>query len=136
MGKKLGIWLDHEKAYLISLEGEQVHVETVQSKYETRVRYEGEGKNFRRVSGQMMHLMKKRQERQKHQIKDYFNDIINRFREVDSLYIFGPAKAGKELAKVVEKNKRLKELPLRIEKADHMTENQIVARVRKHFINR
>jgi hypothetical protein len=50
------------------------------------------------------------------------------------IQIFGPGEAKNELLKRME-NDNLKELIVKIETADSMTDNQVVAKVREHFSN-
>ena len=49
MEKKVGIWLDSEKAYIISLINGMEKLERIESNVESRVRYEGEKKSSSRI---------------------------------------------------------------------------------------
>lgn len=133
MSKNLGIWLDHEKAHLVMVEGDQVSTETLVSNFESRLRIEGEGKNYSSSSGLMVHLVKKRTERRRHQLRNYYSSIMSRLTGVKKIYIFGPAGVGKELGKEISRHKHHSAIPVYIEKADNMTLNQIIARVKKYF---
>ena len=46
--KKVGVWIDRREANIINLENESIQKKTIYSDIETRVRYEGEGKQFGR----------------------------------------------------------------------------------------
>ncbi len=131
MVRNIGVWLDKEKAYLISVNGGKHSIEKVESNVESRVRYEGESKSFSGRGGAFFNPSKKRTKREKHQLSHYLSDINSRLSDASNILIFGPADAKKELKKVLI---RRKDKPaISIESAEKMTENQMVARVKDHF---
>jgi len=73
-------------------------------------------------------------EREKHQYKDYFNEITRLLTDTDKILIFGPAEAGKKL-----KNELLHSYPglhakvSKLIKTDSMTKNQMKAFVRDYY---
>ncbi|MFO7755730.1 MAG: hypothetical protein R6V34_07095 [Bacteroidales bacterium] len=131
MIRNVGVWLDKEKAYLISVNGGNHSIEKVESNVESRVRYEGESKSFSGRGGAFFNPSKKRTKREKHQLNHYLTDISSRLSDAGNVLIFGPADAKKELKKVLIKRKDKPAISL--ESAEKMTENQMVARVREHF---
>ncbi|HDR89792.1 MAG TPA: hypothetical protein ENN63_09235 [Bacteroidetes bacterium] len=133
MDTKLGIWLDCEKACLIFLLDDQVRVEHIASEVESRVRIEGETKEASRLGGMFINPVRKRTERRKHQFKEYFERLLSHMKGVGEIYLFGPAETGKKLGKEIRGNKSLRNIPVHVEKADKMTENQMIARVKKFF---
>jgi len=133
MDTKLGIWLNCEKACLIFLSDDQVRVEHIVSDVESRVRIEGETKDASRLGGMFINPVKKRTERRKHQFKEYFERLMLRMNGVKEIYLFGPAGTGKKLWKEIRGNKALRNIHVQVEKADKMTENQMIARVKNFF---
>jgi len=131
MGKNVGVWLDKEKAYVISVNGGKHQIEKIESNVESRVRYEGETKSYSRVGGMVVNPSKKKTKREKHQLSQYMADLSCKLTGVEKLLIFGPADAKKELKKTLIKRKDKPAISL--ESADHMTENQMVARVKDYF---
>ena len=46
--RKVGIWIDQKEAHIITLSEDAIHSKTIYSEVETRIRNEGEKKNFGR----------------------------------------------------------------------------------------
>lgn len=131
MGKNVGIWLDHEKAYVIAVSNSDHSIEKIDSNIEARIRFIGESKSFSGRGGNLFNPSKKRTKRKKHQMNQYISDLTNRVSNAENILIFGPAYAKTELKKVLI---RRKDKPsLHLETADKMSENQMVAKVKKHF---
>ena len=131
MGKNVGVWLDKEKAYVISVNGGKHHIEKVESNVETRIRFDGETKSYSRIGGAFVNPSKKKTKREKHQLNHYLIDLSCKLSGAENILIFGPADVKKELRKVLINRKD--KPAIRLESADHMTENQMVARVKEHF---
>ncbi|MFA8435502.1 MAG: hypothetical protein ACEPOZ_13360 [Marinifilaceae bacterium] len=136
MKKNIGVWLDTEKAYIISLIEGEAHVETVKSEVESRVRFPGETKNYSRLGSMVVNPQKKITQRKKHQLKHYFDDICKRIRDAEEIYLFGPADAKLHLSKHLSKDPQLNRRVCRVESEDHITENQMIARVKSIFQTR
>jgi hypothetical protein len=60
--------------------------------------------------------------------------VISYIRSAESILIFGPGEAKGELKQRLE-NEKLHGNIVGIETVDKMTDNQIVAKVRQHFLN-
>ena len=131
MGKKVGIWLDCEKAYIISLFDEKYVIETIESDVETRIRFSGESKSFSGKGGALVNTSKKRTKRRRQQIDYFIGNLADRIASADGIYIFGPAETKKELNKILIR--RRDKPSVYVEPADKMTEKQMVARVKKYF---
>ena len=133
MEKKVGIWLDSEKAYIISLINGREKLEKIESNVESRVRYEGEKKSFSRIGGQLVNPQKKKTKRKKHQLQSYYQNILKKTKDAGDIYIFGPAEAKTGLNKEYSKHKELQSKVLRVENSGKLTENQMKAQVREVF---
>ena len=133
MEKKVGIWLDSEKAYIISLIDGREKLEKIESNVESRVRYEGEKKSFSRIGGQLVNPQKKKTKRKKQQLQSYFQNILKKTKDAEDIYIFGPAEAKTGLNKEYGKYKELQNKVLRVENSGKLTENQMIAQVREVF---
>ena len=133
MEKNVGIWLDNEKAYIITLIDGNENVEKIESNIETRVRIEGEKKSYSRLGGMFINPQKKKTKRKNHQLKDYFDIILKRTRDASSIYIFGPADAKTNLKKIIQQEKNLNRKLERVDASDKLTQNQMIARVKEVF---
>lgn len=132
--KKIGIWLDKEKAHVISIENGNETLLTIPSNIE---HYRIHGGSGTRLKGGPQDVVQdsKYLEREKHQTKRYFNEIIKTLKGADRLALFGPADMDRKLKKELELfHKELNSKVELVEKADSMTQNQTVALVREAFL--
>jgi hypothetical protein len=125
MKSKVGLWIDHTKAVIFKLTDEGAEIKRISSELKDNVRFSGgaqkesaEEHGERRLTG---HL------------NSYYDEVLSHVRNAESILIFGPGEAKVEL------EKRLEKIDLHghivgIETIDKMTDNQIVAKVRQHFL--
>ena len=66
-------------------------------------------------------------------LNSYYDEVIAVIRDADSIQIFGPGEAKGELEKRIE-HEGLKAHILAVETVDKMTDRQISAKVREHFL--
>lgn len=136
MKKQIGIWLNTDKAVLVSLSdgGESIH--TIESQIESRERFPGEGKNYSRLGAMFVNPSKKLTERRKHQMHHYFDEILHNLEDASSIYLFGPSKTKNLLEKEIRNHHGFEHKMVEVENADRMTQNQLIARVKDHFKGR
>ena len=73
-------------------------------------------------------------EREKHQLKKYFNDIISEIKEANGIVLFGPAEMREKLYKEIAQNHTdLKAKIKDVVKTDSMTKRQVKAWVKAFF---
>ena len=131
--RNIGIWLDKEKAHVLVLENGQESMTTIQSNIETFRIHGGSGT---RLKGGPQDVVQdsKYLEREKHQTKRYFAEIVTLVKDADRLAIFGPADIDRKLKKELEIfYKDLDKKVVLVEKADSMTLNQTKALIRDAF---
>jgi stalled ribosome rescue protein Dom34 len=126
MNRKAGLWIDHREAVIIILTDEGEQIRRIKSNMEKHVRFasgsseDGSAEDMRdRQFGN--HLNK------------YYDEVIAAIRDAESIQIFGPGEAKGELEKRIE-HEGLKAHILAIETVDKMTDRQISAKVREHFL--
>lgn len=131
--KKTGIWLDLDKAYIVSIENEKETFETVLSNIEHFSIQGGSGTKFK-GGPQDVVQDSKYLEREKHQLKQYFKAIASQISDTNALVLFGPADTNKKFAKELHKNYRSISTKIKdIKKADSMSDNQVKALVRDFY---
>ncbi len=131
--KKIGIWLDKEKAHLVTLQNEDVRFNTVYSEIDF-FNPKGGSRSKTRWGPQDVVQDSKYLEREKHQLKLYFNELAKAIEDAEAIAIFGPADTNTKFFKELNKNNKTLALKVRtVEKADSMTENQVKALVREFF---
>lgn len=131
--KKIGIWIDKEKAHIVTLEGEKEHFKTIASELESFNVRGGSRPKTRWGPQQVVHDSKYL-EREKHQMRDYFTNLANAIKSADVISVFGPAEVKEKFAKELsEKHPEIAAKVKAVDTADSMTENQVVAMVKEHF---
>ena len=133
MEKLFGLWVDHEKAIIVSLMGESHKVIHVESDIEGRFRLKGGSRSNTPWGIQSATSESKRDFRYSKHLNIYFQNIIDLLKEAKQIYIFGPGEAKFELKKKIEKNNMLLDKISDIETTDKLTEPQIVVKVKKYF---
>ena len=132
--KNIGIWLDKDKAYIIEVENGEESVTMVPSKIDHFRIHGGSGT---RLKGGPQDVVQdsKYLEREKHQTKRYFNEIISNLNNFDYLALFGPADTNRKFKKELELfHQELNAKVLTVKKVDSMTLNQTKALVRDSFL--
>ena len=135
MKKQTGIWLDLRQAWVIQLpvvpEAEIV-VQHIGSDIEENAAGGGSRSKtpWGPQGGNQQHTL---EERRHHQEKSYFAQILQHIDpSTEELVIFGPSEAKYGLSNLLAHSHH--NMPIiGLESADHMTEHQIVAWVRKYF---
>ena len=133
MGKRIGLWIDHRQAVMVFLAGGKEEIKRVESNVRKDVRPSGGSRSKTPYGPQDVFAEVKRERQFVASLNRYYDDVITHFREADSILILGPGKAKEELKKRMER-KGLGGRIVGTETVDKMTERQIAAKVRKHFI--
>ena len=134
MKKQTGIWLDHEKATIITLNRNRYKLNTIESDIVTKERTDGETKKYGRFGDQALSQEKHRERRIKEQTSNYLKNLMKEINDVDELVLFGPANMKKELEKHIHKDTTLASKLKAVVSADSMTDNQMVAWVKKFYL--
>ncbi|MTI31273.1 hypothetical protein [Xanthovirga aplysinae] len=135
MENKIGIWLDSEKSFIVSLSKNGTNIRTIESEVENHVRSSGGVRNVSPYSHQSGFNPRKLDERRQQNLKEYFSEIIRDTQDASEIFIFGPSNAKLGLEKEMKKHKGLANKIMAVEPADQMTENQLVAKVKKFYNN-
>lgn len=141
MKKFVGIWLDHREAVIVYLLDNQPFtaenqetIERIESDIERRVKLSGGSRSRKTPYGPQDIAVDGRQEdRAKHQLRSFYQQIIQRLSDADRILIFGPGEAKIELKKEIEKTKQLAGRIKKVESTDKMTIRQVAAKVRAFF---
>ena len=133
--KKIGIWIDKEKAHIVTVKSNKDTMKTIHSEVEN---YHVKGGSRSKTPWGPHQVVKDStyMEREKHQLKKYFNEIASAIADADSIVIYGPAETNLKLEKELKENyKDIAKKVLKVEKADSMTTNQIKALIRDFYNN-
>lgn len=128
--KNTGIWLDKEKAFIVTLENNKESFVVIESNIENyKITANKSIGGAQEVAKDLKYL-----EREKHQFKSYFKNIVSKIGSIDALVLFGPAETYKRFKKELEEhytsiNGKVKH----VQKADSMTNNQIIALIKDSY---
>jgi len=132
MDRNIGLWIDHKQAYAIwSQDG---RVEVIPSHIEPPAHYSG-GTQLGGKLNQKADVELRHNDRFRLQLNKYYQQVIVTLKNADSILIMGPGKAKIELEKAIKKNKSMQKRIRKVETADKMTKNQMIAYVRKFYQN-
>jgi hypothetical protein len=126
-----GLWIDHREAIIVVLKSTGAETERIQSTVEKQLRRSGEP-DHGRFEYQEVPADDSRQREYTGHLARYYDAIISRLRDSESILIFGPGETKGELKKRFERHPDASRT-ITLETADKMTEPQIVAMVRHHF---
>ena len=130
MNQNVGLWIDHKQAYAIWYPDGKVEVIT--SHLEPPAHYSG-GTQLGGKLSQTADVELHHNDRFRLQLNKYYQQVIATLKNADSIFIMGPGQAKVELEKAIKKNKSMQSRIRKIETADKMTKNQMIACVRKFF---
>lgn len=155
MKKKIGVWVDTEKAVFISLNEKKspVYISQLQqgkrrskmpkelhevqtilsSTIQTKLRLPGDTKEFSRSGTQHYSTELKNVHKLRNEKKRYFRNILLGIKDIDEVVLFGPAYIKKELESQIERDPKLHAHLLAVKSADAMSERQMVRWVENYF---
>ena len=121
MSKNVGLWIDHHKAVIVSVAGEDEQTKIIHSDIESR------GQSGNRADDSKLNALT-------HDLNIYYGQVIDYLDDAESVFIFGPGEAKGELEKSMAKDYHGDRV-VTIETTDRMTDPQIVEKVKKHFLH-
>ena len=133
MKKEIGLWIDHREAVLVILAEGTEEILHITSSDEKHIRYSGRSHSRTPEGLKKVTAEDQRDRKFENELNKYYDEVIAAIRDADSIQIFGPGEAKGELEKRIE-HKGIKANMLVVEIADKMTDRQIAAKVREHFL--
>jgi hypothetical protein len=126
MNKKVGLWLDHNKAVIVSITNDGEERRIITSDMEHYVRYSSNVPGDGSVEDV-------RDRRFWNHLGEYYDKVVAHIGEAMSIQIFGPGEAKYELKKRLESEGMLNNI-VSVDDADNgLTDRQIAKRVRERF---
>lgn len=133
MKKEVGLWLDHREAVIVILTDSGEEIKHIDSDSGKHMRYSGSSHSKTPQGLKEVTSEDQRDRKFGNELTKFYDEIIATIRDADSIQIFGPGEAKGELEKRIE-HEGLKGHILAIEATDKMTDRQISAKVREHFL--
>jgi len=133
MKPRTGLWIDHSKAILVSVDGDTVSTRTIESEVGKRVRAKGGARSGGTPYGPQDATYEARRDRKyEHHLAQYYDQVASAIRGTGAVLIMGPGQAKSELkSKLVETG--IGETHIEMEASDKLTEPQIVEKVKNHY---
>ena len=123
MKKEVGLWIDRRRAAIVTVKDGDMEMLQVVSDIEKQDR-SGGAQDFPEQD-----IVERRLE---NHLKKYYDEVISNIHDAQSILIFGPGEAKIELKKRID-GKSFIGKKIHIETEDKMTDNQITAKVKRHF---
>ena len=133
MKKEIGLWIDHREATIVFLTDVGEEIKHIISNSGKHIRYSGSSHSKTPEGRKEITSEDQRDRKFGNQLNKFYDEVIAAIRDADSIQIFGPGEAKGELEKRIE-HEGIKAHILAIETVDKMTERQISAKVREHFL--
>ncbi|GDX51213.1 hypothetical protein LBMAG27_02600 [Bacteroidota bacterium] len=120
--KKLaGVWLDHKEALILTTDDHKNHGEFAIREKVQEVHHSTSGGEHRQHNSE------------KGITHHYFNAVSDKLKEYDEILLIGPGTAQEELKNMMSADHQFSNKKISIESAEHLSENQLVARITNHF---
>jgi hypothetical protein len=133
MNAKAGIWIDHSKAVIVFISGGEVTTATVESDVGGHARYSNLSGYPTPDGPRAGGGEKKYEERYGQHLDRYYDGVIERLGQPESLLIFGPGEAKLQLRERLSHAGLLVEHVAEVETTDKLTDPQIIAKVKEHY---
>jgi len=133
MKRKTGLWIDHRKAVIVFLTGQDEEIKIIKSNVEKQIRRSVASRSGGPFESQAVQSDDRQQRGFTGHLNNYYNEVISCVRDSESILIFGPGESKGELKKHLE-GEGLGGIIVGLETVDKMTEPQIAAKVRQHFL--
>ena len=133
MKKEIGLWIDRREAILVILTDGEEEIRHITSSSEEYIREPGKSHagNLRGLIG--FTVEDQRDRKYANRLNKYYDEVIAVIHGADSIQIFGPGEAKGELEKRIGRVGLKARMPA-TEATDKMTDRQISAKVREHFL--
>lgn len=116
-----GVWMDNNKAFVICRPADNENGDfTIHEKIDA-THYQGDKGEHASMNAEPQNLAK------------YHKAIAKSIANFDHILVFGPGKAQEQLVNFLREDAHFNKKQLTLEAAQHMTDHQLVAKVRDYF---
>jgi hypothetical protein len=133
MNNQLGLWIDHQKAVIVSMTETGEKIQEIRSEVETQPRRSGDSPLKGDYEALQVPADDSHQKFLTQNLNIYYDEVIDHLRDAKSIFIFGPSSAKNELKERLSRN-NLGVKVVGVETSDSMTNPQIAAKVREFFV--
>ena len=134
MTSQVGIWIDHRRAFLVYIFKNEIKTEEILSDVEKHVRPAGGSRSTTPYGPQDVVAEDHIDRKFMHHLEQYYDKVSGKLEAAESIFVFGPAEAKYEFKKHLEKSAKKPLPPITIDTTDKLTDAQIIAKVKDHYI--
>jgi hypothetical protein len=132
MQKTVGLWIDHRKAFIVTLSDKGEATKLILSDVENpRGSFTGEGPG-KSVESRLSGSEAKQEKDYTGHLGLFYKSVFESIKFADTILIMGPGEAKGEMKKYMESNQSRAKVET-VETEDKMTDPQIIAKVHRHF---
>ena len=132
MSTKVGLWIDHRKAVVVSITEKGEKIKEIESDVEKQPRRSGDSPLKGTYEPVQVPADDSLQRAFTGSLNVYYDKVITSIGSAESILIFGPSTAKDELKERLKEN-NLDSCIVGIETVDKMTDHQIAAKTRQYF---
>jgi hypothetical protein len=133
MNDKVGIWIDHKKAVIVSTSGDHITTHTLESELGPHSRYSDRAGYPTPDGSQSGAGEKKYEDRYGQHLDRYYDLVIKQVGQPEAILIFGPGEAKLQLKERLSRSKMPSAHIVEMETSDKLTDPQIIAKVKEHY---
>ena len=133
MKSEVGLWIDHRKAVIVTIKNEVEVIREIRSNIEKHPRFSNDANSNAPDEAHEPTAEDMRDRKFADHLDNFYGGIVSLVRNADSIWIFGPGEAKIELEEHLKRD-GLGARVVGIETIDKMTDHQIAAKVRDHFL--
>jgi hypothetical protein len=133
MKKEVGLWIDHRKVVIVTIENKVETTREIKSDMEKHVRFSSGTHSESSDNSQGSRAEDMRDRQFGDHLNRYYDGVISSIRDADSILILGPGEAKGELESRIQRE-GLEGKIVGIETVDKMTARQVAAKVRDYFL--
>ena len=132
MKTKVGLWIDHRKAIIVTVTDKGEEIGLIISRVEKQPRRSGDSPLKGSYEPHHVQAEDSRQRTFTGHLNIYYDAVIAPIRDAEAILIFGPGEAKDELKERLKRH-GLSGRIVGIETVDRMTDRQVAAKVRQYF---
>ena len=133
MSHKVGVWIDHKKAVIVSAATSRVTVKTLESGIGPHARYSSRAGYPTSDGPQDGRGETNYEERYEQHLDQYYDEVIDQLGHPTALLVFGPGEAKLQLKERFDRLPAQPACVVEIETTDKLTDPQVVAKVKEHY---
>ncbi|EKD87705.1 MAG: hypothetical protein ACD_35C00266G0001 [uncultured bacterium] len=134
MKNETGMWVDHQKAVIVTLVDKKETVQIILSNMDNSSRYSIDAPKVSMNTLSKSDTTVAQDQALELSLNKFYSEIAYKIRETDSILIFGPGNAKVELAALL-KSEKLGSKITAVDTVDKMTDRQISEKVQDFFIH-